>query len=231
MRDRVPLHVSDNYPSHYYKRLGLHNLHHPTTATTHNPLPPTACPCAGWQDCTDGRCVRKPECHFYKDPNDMGDGGGTHAQWHTEDNWRNYCDQLGGESEKRNQCNNVESYADKVERCYKIGLLFCSNQWISDKSNAYCKVEEQPTTTPATETTTSGTTTSNTTRPPPQHTIVCRPPCARAPGGRTARMAGASADQSATCSQIKATWGNPAAPTRSGTRKTTGKPTVASWAV
>ena len=69
------------------------------------------------------------------------------------------------------------------------------------------------------------------TPPPPQHTILCRPPRARAPAGRTARMAGASANLSATSAKIQTTWGMAATPTPSGTRRTTGETAVASWAV
>ena len=61
---------------------------------------------AGWQDCKGGKCERKPECHFYASANDMGDGGGTHAQWHTDNNARAHCNQLGGAWQ--GQCNNVD---------------------------------------------------------------------------------------------------------------------------
>ena len=126
-----------------------------TTTTTDPRLPPTACPCAGWQDCAGGQCIRKPECHLFASDSDIGDPGGTHAQWHTEDNWQNYCGQLGGVRSNEGRCRNVPPYLgvppdadklDKLTRCYKRGFLFCSNTWIRDKSNAYCKVEEQPTT-------------------------------------------------------------------------------------
>ena len=43
----------------------------------------------------------------------------------------------------------VPPNTDKRTLCYKHGFLFCNNTWISDKSNAYCTVEEQPTTTTA----------------------------------------------------------------------------------
>jgi hypothetical protein len=94
---------------------------------------------------------------LFANKSDMGEPGRTHAQWNTEDNWQTYCGQLGG-LEKEGRCHNVSPYLgvppyadkiDKLTRCYKRGYLFCNNTWISDKSNAYCTVEEQPTTTTA----------------------------------------------------------------------------------
>ena len=35
-----------------------------TTDTTGN-APPSSAPCAAWQRLHDGKCERKPECHFF----------------------------------------------------------------------------------------------------------------------------------------------------------------------
>eukprot|EP00039_Didymoeca_costata_P031269 m.33945 g.33945 ORF g.33945 m.33945 type:complete len:431 (+) comp8639_c0_seq1:371-1663(+) len=113
--------------------------------------PPTTCPCAGWQDCVGGRCVRKPNCDYYANANDMGDNT-HHDQWHRDHLYRGYCSILGGKDQ--GQCNDVDG--SKYNRCFEGGFLFCNGQWIT-RPNPLCS-NAPPVTTTQTATTTTDTT-------------------------------------------------------------------------
>jgi hypothetical protein len=46
---------------------------------------PDACPCPGFLKCEDNKCVKRDECVFFANANDMGDGGGCAAQYHSDE--------------------------------------------------------------------------------------------------------------------------------------------------
>eukprot|EP00729_Bicosta_minor_P008533 gene8533-11413_t len=122
---------------------------------------PDSCPCPGFLQCKDNKCVKRDECVFFSSANDMGDGDGCAAAYHSDGGWQQYCGKIGGVDQ--GQCNNA---GVGRQTCGGVqGYVFCNGNLVS--SGEFCckdceGVPAATTTTTTTSTTTISATTTTT---------------------------------------------------------------------